>query len=292
MKRPSFQFYPGDWLNDAALRMVSVGARGLWIDMISFMHQGSEYGYLKVNGKVILPSNLARMVGATLDEIEGWLSELKEVAVYSMDDQGCIFSRRMIRDEEIRKARAAGGSKGGNPNLIGGKKDNFHSNLPATPSSSSSSSSSKPKPKAPSGLDGEFDEFWKAYPAGCRGKPGKGAAKKAWEKHKPNLQIVLKALKWQSKSEAWTKDAGQFIPNPATYLNQQRWEDEPITQEVAMLTEKPWFLSWSKTEEKAKELGLTMTRDEQPHQFLNRVLRAAEVTPEMFNKAKSAWENK
>ena len=146
MKRPSFQFYPGDWLHDAALRMVSVGARGLWIDMICLMHQGSDYGYLKVNGKVILPPNLARMCGATLLEVEGWISELKNAGVFSMDDENCIFSRRMIRDEEIRKARADGGFKGGNPNLMKDRKvngkDNLQDNLQPTPSSSSSSSSS------------------------------------------------------------------------------------------------------------------------------------------------------
>jgi len=46
LKRPSFQFYPGDWLQRAALRACSLSARGLWIDMLSFMHQGSPYGHL------------------------------------------------------------------------------------------------------------------------------------------------------------------------------------------------------------------------------------------------------
>ena len=66
MKRPSFQFYPADWLRDTALRSCSTGARGLWIDMICFMHEGNPYGHLKVGNKVILSSNLASMVGATL----------------------------------------------------------------------------------------------------------------------------------------------------------------------------------------------------------------------------------
>ena len=72
-KRPSFQFYPGDWLRSSDLRSCSVGARGLWIDMLCLMHEGSPYGCLKVGEKVILPPNLARMVGATLEETEGWL---------------------------------------------------------------------------------------------------------------------------------------------------------------------------------------------------------------------------
>lgn len=69
--------------------------------------------------------------------------------------------------------------------------------------------------------DAEFDEFWEAYPK----KVGKGAAKKSWLKGKPDLQVVLNALQWQVDCEQWRKNGGQFIPNPATYLNQERWLD-------------------------------------------------------------------
>ena len=98
MKRPSFQFYPSDWLRDTALRSCSTGARGLWIDMICYMHEGNPYGYMKVGDKVILPDNLARMCGLTASEVEGYLAELKEANVYEGDEFGAIFSRRMIRD--------------------------------------------------------------------------------------------------------------------------------------------------------------------------------------------------
>jgi hypothetical protein len=147
MKRPSFQFYPGDWLMDSALRVVSVGARGAWMDMLCLMHQADPYGHLKVNGKVILPANLARMIGATLPEAEGFLAELEEAGVFSRGDDGCIFSRRMIRDEQLRQVRAAGGKLGGNPKLKSGNgrlegRLTSKVNQNTTPSSSSSSSSS------------------------------------------------------------------------------------------------------------------------------------------------------
>ena len=58
---------------------------------------------------------------------------------------------------------------------------------------------------------------------------GKGAAAKAWEKAQPPLDDCLKTLAWQTRSEGWTKDNGQFIPHPATWLNQSRWTDEPET---------------------------------------------------------------
>lgn len=69
----------------------------------------------------------------------------------------------------------------------------------------------------------DFETFWKSYPR----KVGKDAALKAWNKKKPNIDEVLKALEWQTQSAQWLKDGGQFIPHPATYLNQGRWQDEP-----------------------------------------------------------------
>ena len=119
MKRPSFQFYPGDWLRATELRSCSVGARGLWMDMICLMHEGTPYGHLKVMKKVIDEVNLARMVGSTIDEAIAWITELEEAGVFSRTDDGCIFSRRMVRDEQARAARAAGGKEGGNPKLVG-----------------------------------------------------------------------------------------------------------------------------------------------------------------------------
>lgn len=119
MKRPAFMFYPGDWLRSADLRSCSVGARGLWIDMICLMHEGTPYGYLRVGGKDILPPILAKMVGATLEEVEEWLKELSLAGVLSQSQRSsCIYSRRMVRDESIRESRAKGGIKSlENPNV-------------------------------------------------------------------------------------------------------------------------------------------------------------------------------
>jgi hypothetical protein len=70
--------------------------------------------------------------------------------------------------------------------------------------------------------------FWAAYPK----KVGKGAAVKAWWVHvKPSrveTDTILGAIEWQKKSDQWTKENGQFIPHPATWLNQHRWEDQPV----------------------------------------------------------------
>jgi hypothetical protein len=70
-----------------------------------------------------------------------------------------------------------------------------------------------------------FEDFWKAYPK----KTAKDDARKAFDKRKPDgemLAQMLTALAVQIASPAWTKDGGQFIPNPATWLNGGRWQDE------------------------------------------------------------------
>ena len=68
-----------------------------------------------------------------------------------------------------------------------------------------------------------FAEFWLAYPK----KVGKGEAERKWKTLKPDAGAVLSAVKRQSASEQWRRDGGQYIPNPATWLHQRRWEDEP-----------------------------------------------------------------
>lgn len=88
--------------------------------MICLMHEGNPYGHLKVNSKVIDSSILARMVGESKDQISDWLSELQHAGVFEINGDGCVFSRRMVRDEAMRNIRAEGGKLGGNPKLVEG----------------------------------------------------------------------------------------------------------------------------------------------------------------------------
>ena len=80
---------------------------------------------------------------------------------------------------------------------------------------------SKDKLSKPKGSVG-FEDFWNFYPK----KVGKGAAEKSWEKLKPDLSVILVAIEQQKQSDQWKKDGGRYVPNPATWLNQKRWEDE------------------------------------------------------------------
>jgi hypothetical protein len=50
-ERPWMKFYPADWRADPMLRVCSIGARGLWIELLALMHESERYGHLLVNGK-------------------------------------------------------------------------------------------------------------------------------------------------------------------------------------------------------------------------------------------------
>ena len=71
-----------------------------------------------------------------------------------------------------------------------------------------------------------FSHWYDAYPR----KHGKHAAIKAWKKIKPSktaAALMTTAIRNQVDQHHFQNGRGEdFIPNPATWLNQGRWEDE------------------------------------------------------------------
>jgi len=73
--------------------------------------------------------------------------------------------------------------------------------------------------------DPGFIAFWSAYPK----KRSKGDAEKAWAKLKPDNELaerIMTALRQAKTSPDWVRDAGRYIPHPASWLNGKRWEDD------------------------------------------------------------------
>lgn len=73
--------------------------------------------------------------------------------------------------------------------------------------------------------DIRFDKFWTAYPRHV----SKDKAQRAFERLHPTddlLQQMLEAIEQQRKFYGWSKETMKFVPHPATWLNQKRWEDD------------------------------------------------------------------
>lgn len=134
MKRPAFQFYVDAWLSDSALRRCTHAERGVWIDVLCFLHQGDQYGVLRwplseiaqaVGCKLpVLQGLVARQVlrGTDRGECEPFIytprSGRKEGAPVTLvaAEAGPIwYSRRMVRDEYVRTIRGESGRFGETP---------------------------------------------------------------------------------------------------------------------------------------------------------------------------------
>ena len=88
-----------------------------------------------------------------------------------------------------------------------------------------------------------FVEFWAIYPKKVD-KKGAFRAFKNIKKLKEVFPGIMAALEIQRRSEQWTKANGQFIPNPTTYIHQERWlnttqQDEISAEQDRRLLENP-----------------------------------------------------
>lgn len=97
-KRPAFQFYWGDWLRKAKLRACSVAARGLWIDMLCYMHDLEPNGFFAINGRPIPDDRAANMFGVTVPVYRKLIEELEDHGVMSRTEGGVLYSRRIVRN--------------------------------------------------------------------------------------------------------------------------------------------------------------------------------------------------
>jgi uncharacterized protein YdaU (DUF1376 family) len=105
---------------------------------------------------------------------------------------------------------------------------------------------------------GEFEKFWEAYPR----KRGRDKAIKAWKvtaKKRPSLEKILAQLEAQKSTHDRQKEDGQYIPYPATWLNQGRWDDEllPVVAAPAQFARTPH----APDPEKAQEWALANAPD-------------------------------
>jgi hypothetical protein len=204
MKAPAVQWYFGDWLRCAELRLCSLEARGLWIDMLGFMHQAQPYGHLVFQGKAVDAKRLANMVGGgtNASRVGKLLKELGENGVYSVDDNGVMYCRRMVRDELTREAwrlekqQQRGGStpKVREPSKGPDKR-------PDTPLVSGGMSGQSPPVLHSAVLPSQIDTPPQETPA-----PGGQAVDNPIAGQEPGTATALKPSRWWESEAGWIEE--------------------------------------------------------------------------------------
>jgi hypothetical protein len=112
-----------------------------------------------------------------------------------------------------------------------------------------------------------FEEFWALYPK----KVAKGAAIKAWAKlNEAEKEEALEALPNHLKYWKLKNTEKEYIPFPATWLNQMRYLDE-LDFEPPKKPTLPWYSSDELTLAKAKEIGITPYAGESFAQLRQRI---------------------
>lgn len=221
MNQPYMKFYIRDWVSDSQLRMVSMAARGLWLELLCIMHNAKRRGFLESpNGNRIDSDCLVRLSGTDNRQFDGLMSELLEHGIPSVEQStGIWYCRRMVRETSKREKCLVAGRRGGSPVLKDfPKEEDIH--IPYTIYHTSLN-----RTGYPADFPSEFDAFWKFYPR----KMKKADAQKAWMQTRnvrPPTDELLTAIMNQEKTAQWTKDDGQFIPYPASWLRAHGWEND------------------------------------------------------------------
>lgn len=146
------------------------------------------------------------------------LFEIKKGLIYS----NSLNKRMLLKEERSIKARESARARWDN-------KDKTHSDKDANVMRTHSECNAIKERKVKETIyTSDFDLFWFKYPK----KTGKGGAFASFKRlQKSEVAKISNALEWQIKSEQWLKDNGQYIPNPQTYINQKRFDDEPIIKQ-------------------------------------------------------------
>lgn len=237
----------GWWCHPKVLGL-DLAARGLWVSALSWSC---------AQRRSLIPTALVAMLGGT----EANAKQLEANGLWRPVDGGWeVHDWAEYQDMSLSEKRAQAGRKGGkrskppkqtpaDPGCLD-KQDG--SNREATAEAGTHPFPSQPNPEdqpmSPDPSPGsavvpvddapapprrqtypdDFEAFWQVYPR----KTGKGAAAKAFAKATGGSTIAAQRITLEAERHAaawggWPSSDRQFIPHPATWLNECRFDDPP-----------------------------------------------------------------
>lgn len=193
----------------------------LWVYLITYV---DDYGRGSADPELLKGFVFPRRKGVTESTIEKALLDLANsgsILLYDVDGESYFCFPNWADHQRIQTKR----SKFPAPSDGIIKKSTVsHGESPpeSNPIQSESNPNTNPNPNSRKRVETDFEKFWNAYPR----KVGKQKALEAFRKITVPLETLLAAIENQKKSAQWTKDDGQYIPHPTTWLNGKRWEDD------------------------------------------------------------------
>jgi hypothetical protein len=232
MINPWFKFYGSEYLSDPKIGSLSPQERSCWITLLCMASASSLPGVIEyLTVEVLLQKS-----GINFDPYhpEEWdkclsiLKRLEKLRMVALNENGTIeiinWDKRQEHNltvaERVAKSRA---NKKCNENVTidvtsvtteeNRKEENREeeSNTCPTPLGTAKDTEK----------ENAFNAFWESYPR----KDNKKTSKTRFMNLSPKLYPkIMEALEVHKRSRQW--QSPEYIPQPSTWLNQQRWEDE------------------------------------------------------------------
>lgn len=185
----------------------------LWLYLITYV---DDYGRGSADAEILKGFVFPRRKSVTEAQIQRGLDDLATtgmIRLYEADGEPYFCFPNWDKHQRIQTKR----SKYPDPS-----ESTVIHREPPLESESKSESESELESETNARARDAFDAFWAAYPK----KVGKEAARKSFANVRVPVDQLISAVERQKCSKQWTNDGGRYIPNPATWLNQGRWEDE------------------------------------------------------------------
>ena len=109
---PYMPFYFGDWRKAPEVRALDLDVRMIWFELLGYMWESNERGYLTLNGNAVITSVITKLIGVDISVIEKAIAQMELYGTFSRREDGAIYCRKMVKDEEIRKKKSESGKEG------------------------------------------------------------------------------------------------------------------------------------------------------------------------------------
>lgn len=204
-KRPSYQWYPGDWKKDPAVQALSPEAKAFWREALDVLFEAENRGEITATA-----DSWARLTNLPITWVETFLREnvtAKTANVVTCNGLVTIVSRRIKRDESEREKARKRVQK------CRAKKANVTTVTKMKQPSSSSSSSSCTKVHR---YNSDFAEWWLGYP----NKQGRTSAERYYalrrDRGETKEELLARRDRYKAKK---AREGSTTFANGATFLN-------------------------------------------------------------------------